>query len=272
MSDRKSKLQKYSAPALEKGLDILEYLSLTDSRPTLSQLAAGIGRSKSEIFRMMIVLEERGYISRSEGDIYSLTDRISTLGAERSINSRLSEAAKPYLEELAGKTGLSNHLSVLDGSDLLVIANANAPHYYGLSVQVGYRTALGGSAAGACFLADLPTSQQRRDVLERLAQQPTPDMLAQLDNMVSQCRGGGYASASNAETNAILELSAPVVAIARKETIAAITIACFASDSMTNRLPGMADALRAAASAFSNKLAITMPTTGGNGLLQLGAL
>ncbi len=43
--------QKFSAPALEQGLDILEFLSLTDFTATLSEIALGIERSIAEIFR-----------------------------------------------------------------------------------------------------------------------------------------------------------------------------------------------------------------------------
>ena len=70
MSEAKTKLQKYSAPALEKGLDILELLSLCSGGGlSQSEIAEGLGRSKNEIFRMMVVLEERGYIKRSDGDV-----------------------------------------------------------------------------------------------------------------------------------------------------------------------------------------------------------
>ena len=47
---------QYSAPALEKGLDILELLA--DSAPglTQNQIATRLGRSASELFRMVEVL------------------------------------------------------------------------------------------------------------------------------------------------------------------------------------------------------------------------
>jgi len=57
--------QKYTAPALEKGLDILERLSLSETGLSLSEIARDLGRSVSEIFRMLVVLEQRGYISQS---------------------------------------------------------------------------------------------------------------------------------------------------------------------------------------------------------------
>ena len=56
---------KYSAPALEKGLDILELLSRRSQSLTLSQIAAALGRSVNELFRMVQVLEARGYVANS---------------------------------------------------------------------------------------------------------------------------------------------------------------------------------------------------------------
>ena len=55
---------KYRAPALDKGLDILELLARAHAPLSMTGVAAAIGYSKGEIFRMLQVLEERGYIAR----------------------------------------------------------------------------------------------------------------------------------------------------------------------------------------------------------------
>ena len=64
--------RKYRAPALEKGLDVLELLSAHGEPLTPSQMSATLGRSVSELFRMIQVLEFRGYIEQSSGG-YRLT-------------------------------------------------------------------------------------------------------------------------------------------------------------------------------------------------------
>lgn len=267
MTEQTSKLQKYAAPALEKGLDILEYLSLTDTKPTLSQIAAGIGRSKSEIFRMMIVLEERGFIQRSDSDLYGLTDRLAVLGAERSANARLAEACAPYLNILAEQTGLSNHLSVVDSGTLLVIANTAASQSYGLTVQVGYRSQIIGTSAGACFLTDLTTKEAREQVLVNLGQPADRNTLLTIEELTNDCATAGHVLGPNPEANSIFELSAPVRPTSRKQTVAAVTIPYFASDEMKNRLPSIVDNITTMAIALSEMLAITMPSTGKNELL-----
>jgi DNA-binding IclR family transcriptional regulator len=57
----------YPVPALEKGLDLLEFLSAQGVPQSLADLARGLGRSASEIFRMLNCLERRGYIGRDDG-------------------------------------------------------------------------------------------------------------------------------------------------------------------------------------------------------------
>ena len=53
---------RYAAPALDKGLDILELLSKSEQMLTLNQISKQLGRSVNEIFRMVVTLEQRGYL------------------------------------------------------------------------------------------------------------------------------------------------------------------------------------------------------------------
>ncbi|MEY8144486.1 hypothetical protein [Falsihalocynthiibacter sp. CO-5D18] len=107
-------------------LDILELLSLSNRELWLSQIAAGVGCLKKEIFRMMIVLEERQFISRAADDRYVLTDDLSVLGSDRSMHNRIAEVAMLVLAEMSEQVCLSCHLSVLGGDALFVVAQADA--------------------------------------------------------------------------------------------------------------------------------------------------
>lgn len=62
------------AKGLAKGLDILEHLSQSDAGLTQAGIARVLGRSGSKIFRMPVVLQDRGYIAFDPGsDRYVLT-------------------------------------------------------------------------------------------------------------------------------------------------------------------------------------------------------
>ena len=67
---------RYPTPALEKGLDILELFAREPAGLTKSDVSRRLGRTVSEIFRMLVCLEERGYISPSrDGERFHLTLR-----------------------------------------------------------------------------------------------------------------------------------------------------------------------------------------------------
>ncbi len=239
-----TKLQKYSAPALEKGLDILELLSLSATEMSFSQIAAGVGRSKNEIFRMMIVLEERQFIVRTSGDNYHLTDRLAVLGSKRSEHNRLAEVAMPVLMELSEKSSFSCHLSVMDGDVVIVVAQAEATKGYSISVQVGHRSTVAESSAGVCMAtASLLAAQtdanglagQGDDGSSRRRHIPPPQRQSTLVEML------------NPELPGIAELSAPIIGATGGHAIAAITIPFMtAMISATHKLAMRSDILDAA--------------------------
>ena len=55
---------EYSAPALEKGIEIVELLASEAPGLTISEIAARLGRSINEVFRMIIVMQRRGWLQR----------------------------------------------------------------------------------------------------------------------------------------------------------------------------------------------------------------
>ena len=73
----------YPTPALEKGLDILELFASTPEGMTVSEVARRLNRTMSEIFRMLLCLEHRGYLAQSGNkDRYHLTLKLFRLGQE----------------------------------------------------------------------------------------------------------------------------------------------------------------------------------------------
>ena len=69
----------YKAPALEKGLEILECLAAASAPRTLQQLSLARERSASEIYRMLEVLVDQGYVLREAG-LHRLSLRLFNLG------------------------------------------------------------------------------------------------------------------------------------------------------------------------------------------------
>ena len=68
-TDRKT----YAAPALEKGLDILEMLCRSDHPLSQKEIAAQLDRSVGEIYRMLTCLVSRNYVSQVDEANYTIT-------------------------------------------------------------------------------------------------------------------------------------------------------------------------------------------------------
>src|SRR5919205_3273365 len=128
----------YQAPALEKGLDILESLATGGVPRTQAQLARILGRGPNELFRMLVILERRGYIQRDPASgAYSLTLRLFELSHAHSPYQALTHAATRPMRELSDTVRESCHLGVLVHGALLVLAQEEAARRYRLSVEVG---------------------------------------------------------------------------------------------------------------------------------------
>ncbi|MFA7666949.1 MAG: helix-turn-helix domain-containing protein [Burkholderiaceae bacterium] len=119
--------RRYSAPALEKGLEILEALSETSQGYTLRQLAEVLGRNVNEIFRMVVVLRQAGYIQVDDGDRHTLTLKMFRLAHRQPPLERLMQISQPLLAELAERTRQSCQLMLYRRDRVVVVGQANSP-------------------------------------------------------------------------------------------------------------------------------------------------
>src|SRR5712691_11389220 len=115
MQRRKTKVaSRYPTPALEKGLDILELFAREPAGLTKSDVARRLRRTVSEIFRMLVCLEERGYISPSrDGERFHLTLRLIELGQQYPPTTSLITEPVPSLHQVTDKLNQSCHMMVL---------------------------------------------------------------------------------------------------------------------------------------------------------------
>lgn len=155
--------RRYKAPALEKGLDVLELLATTSSPMTLTQIVNQLGRSHGELFRMVQVLEFRGYIEQEgSAEGYMLTDRLFSLGMQRPKTHSLVQVALPVMRQLALEIDQSCHLAMHSRGDMVVVARMESSEQLGFSVRVGYRRSLAKSASGAVLYAFQPDDIRHR--------------------------------------------------------------------------------------------------------------
>jgi DNA-binding IclR family transcriptional regulator len=242
---------RYQAPALKKGLEILELLATAETGLSMSDISGALGRSVSEIFRMLQVLEEHRYILRDESG-FRLTSRLFTLGMRQPPVRDLLSTALPVMQELARNTGQSCHLAVPSGSDMVVIAGIEAPGLIGFAVRIGYRRPLHLSASGRILLAFQPRSARAGMLAEVRAAGHVVEESALFPVLDSLAAEGGGVSPSPV-LNGIMDMSVPVLSgyVAR----AALTIPFVEGPGSRVVLAETRAALEAAAAEISGQLA-----------------
>lgn len=205
---------KYRAPALDKGLDILELLASAQQPLSMAEISEGIGRSRGEIFRMLQVLEERDYITREGEGGYSITPRLFRLGMEQPPMKNIIEVAMPIMHRLADSSGHACHLVMPSDEQIVVVARVDPPGEVALMVRVGHRRPMSRSASGHVLLA-FQDDQVRKRWLDLMTRHEPALERKQLTKLLTQVRAQGYASEASHLIDAVTDLSAPVFQHAR---------------------------------------------------------
>ena len=248
---------KYRAPALEKGLDILELLSSTDIPLTMPRIAAKLNRSKGEIFRMTTVLESRGYIERLNGtESFIVTNRLFELGMQNPVKRNLIEVAGPPMHELAESIDQSCHLAVASGDQIVVVYGAEATGYISFSVRIGHRLPLLESASGRTLLAFQESNTQE----DWLKLEHNKARRAAYRKRVSVIQQRGYEEAASEVVNGILDISAPVFDGQSKGPIASLTMPLMKHLKLKEEQRAAVHAVRQTAREISRQLSVGYET------------
>jgi DNA-binding IclR family transcriptional regulator len=202
---------RYTTPALEKGLDILELFASTTEELTKREVARRLGRTVSEIFRMLVCLEERGYIAQSGGeDRLRLTLKLFKLGQEHPPVKRLTEKAIPVMHVLTQKTHQSCHIGVLDGGQVIILAQVDAPTSTGFYVKAGSSVDLMEAATGHVILA-----HQRPEIRDRAIREwqrdTKRDIPSDLEKHLVKIRRRGFEERESYQVGGVMNISFPIL-------------------------------------------------------------
>ena len=215
---------KYAAPALEKGLDILEVLANAEQPMGLNVLAKAMGRTVSEIFRMAVTLEHRGYISIDGNDRYSLSLKMLELSHRQQPLRGLVATATPLMRELSGRAYQSCHLSVYHDGQLLVVAQVDAPGPFTMGAKVGALGKLSDTASGKLLLAFRDAAERTRMLAAQIRIHGELEIdAAQLLRQIDEVRRDGTSTAPSTRVRGATDVSRPIFG-SHQEVIAALTV------------------------------------------------
>jgi DNA-binding IclR family transcriptional regulator len=242
---------RYRAPALEKGLDVIELLAAEKTPLNLSAISQRLGRSSGELFRMLQVLEFKGFITTFEGGTgYVLTNKLFALAMAQAPVRSLVETALPIMRRLAHEIGQSCHIAVASEDQIVVITRIERPGDLGFSVRIGYRREITRATSGLVLFA-YQDDDVRRSWLKRCRLKgEAADSFVERANAV---RSRGYHEAASDFVRGIVDLSAPIL---RGETaVAALTCPFVHSNPLVMEMEQAVESIRAAAGRISEQIA-----------------
>jgi len=245
-----AKLPSYPVPALDKGLDIIEALASAAVPQSLTELAERLGRSGSELFRMLNCLERRGYLARdADSTRFSLSLKLFILAHAHSATEKLLRAARGPMRALTEGCRESCHLSVLHRARLLVVAQEESPEPVRLSVEVGGVFDVARTASGRLLLAHLGT-EQRDGLLDPTARRRRARQLAAI-------RRTGISAADGETIRGIRDL-AVLVGTPGTGAMAALAISRLTRPGQRKDEAALLAALRSAAAAITKSLGLVL--------------
>src|ERR1700731_505838 len=248
-----SRRSRYPAPALEKGLDILELLASVSDALTHSEIASRLGRTLTEVFRMLVCLEERGYISRTGPDErYQLTLRLFEIVHHHHPLQRLIAQARPLVQGVASDIGQSCHLAMLNHAGVVVVAQFDAPGIMGFSVRLGANIDLLNTASGHVILA-FQNHEVRARALGAWRLRSRTAIPTGLYRHLNQIRRRGYEELASYQVHGVVNISYPVLN-QHGEAIAAMTVPFLARIGDTVGPPQVKEALSLASRSLSRAI------------------
>jgi len=198
--------------ALARGLDVLAAFGADRPAMSLTEVATAAGLARPTARRLLLTLEELGFV-RSSGGLFRLTPKVLTLGMAYVGALGLWDIARPHLEDLVARTGESSSMAQLDGSDIVYVARVSVPKLIALRVEIGTRFPAVQTSQGKVLLAALPVE----DVAATLAipsRAGLPPYIGrspeQLRNELTQIRARGWALADEELAPGVRSVAAPV--------------------------------------------------------------
>ncbi|WP_371186029.1 IclR family transcriptional regulator [Thalassotalea maritima] len=204
------KKKQYSAPALEKGLDLLELLSSEVDGLNIAEITSRLNKSVGELFRMLAVLEQRGYIETSkDSDKYRLTLRMFNLANRFPPIKRLTSLANPLMRKLSYAIEQSCHLVIYYEGKGHVVVQQDSPSARIFSVRLGAEAPLVNTCSGHLLLA-FSDDEKREVMLNRVPKNHPKPNKKELKTILERVQEQGFESIVSAQTLGVTDVGYPI--------------------------------------------------------------
>jgi DNA-binding IclR family transcriptional regulator len=222
-------------------MDIVELLADAEEGLTVSEISQRLKRRMSELFRIIVVMERRGWLQKDpETSRYNVTYHVLRVAHQGTPAQTLTSAAAPVMQDLSTRINHSCHLVVRTGiQGLVILRQENQRRHANLSVRLGAVIELATSCSGQVLLAHLDTAV--REQLLQTVPRPRAMSRAKLQATLDKVRKRGYEIHPSTITAGVTDISYPVRGF-DGQVMAALTVPYL--HALDNSLPTSVDKTR----------------------------
>jgi len=188
--------ERYTIQSIDKALDLIELLAEHGSL-SLIELTELLGQPKSSTYRIVLTLEQRGFISRSEEDgKYCLGYKQLLITRNLLERNNMRSAAYQEMKKLSEQYGDTVNLGVLIGSEVMYVDIIESTHALRMTDSIGSRSPFHATAMGKAIAAHLPEQQVQRLIQQFGMAKLTPHTITTVERFMAeleQVRSDGYA-------------------------------------------------------------------------------
>lgn len=226
--------------SVDRALELLEALAAAEVSLGVGELARALDLPQGTTHRLLRSLEQRGYVHQDATRKYSIGTAALRIGdaAQRS----LARGAKPYLAELVEASGESANLAVLEGHDVVYVAQSPSPHSLRMFTEVGRRVSPHATAVGKVMLAAMPRDRALAVLRRTGLPRHTEHTITELDEFLAEldlARERGWAVDEGEQELGVRCLAVPVRQ--RGQVVAAVSLSGPAARFKGAATPGLVE-------------------------------
>lgn len=181
----------YLVTGLARGLAILRSFDKAKTQQNMAQIAQAIGVTRSSAYRLVYTLESEGYLIKHKGK-YSLGSKVLSLGCQSLAGMDFYESARPIMARLRDSCGMTVHLVVRDGAEVVYVERCQANASFTSTVSVGTRLPAYATTLGQMQMVGLSEDELQvmfNDDDMQAFTDKTPTSIAQLKQAIDLLKG-----------------------------------------------------------------------------------
>jgi DNA-binding IclR family transcriptional regulator len=215
-----SREQKSIIQSLDRGLQLLEIISLAKEPMGLPELADMLEVDRSTVHRLLSTLQRRNYVIQdAQNKRYSLGMRVIELSRRALDSINFRAIAKPYLKKLSKETGESTNLFILTNDHAVCVDYEASSSPLAVSNDIGIIYIMHATAGGKVLLAFMPENLSQKIIKGSPITSFTPRTITDANSLqmhLLQIREQGYALDDEERYIGVRCIAAPIFDHTRK--------------------------------------------------------